>query len=192
MKVRGFLVAQWWKIHMPMRRHGFDAWSRRIPRDAEQQSICTITKNKNKILKRWNWGLWIRSQEIPLADLYLMWPKTVLLDSSGLNFHSWNEGFELNQDLRAGSWPNWLSECIIGPSEHHKLLLLWEAFGRGLCALLPPNPHHPYPYHSSLFALWTFVFEGHLKKKNVSNISFFVVQSLNSQCAKVFLIDFGG
>ena len=34
------LVAQWLRIHLPMRGHGFEPWSGKIPHAAEQLSLC--------------------------------------------------------------------------------------------------------------------------------------------------------
>ena len=36
------LVAQWWRIHLPCGRHGFDPWSRKIARATERRSsLCS-------------------------------------------------------------------------------------------------------------------------------------------------------
>ena len=40
---RTSLVVQWLKIHLPVRDHGFDPWSRKMPHVTEHLSPCTTT-----------------------------------------------------------------------------------------------------------------------------------------------------
>ena len=42
-KSRTSLVAQWLRVLLPMRGHGFEPWSGKIPHAAEQLSPCTTT-----------------------------------------------------------------------------------------------------------------------------------------------------